>query len=166
MKRGGTKRRVLAIDPTPRGFGFVVCEGADRLVDWGLRDIREDKEQRTIEKLEDLLHVYRPSILVVEDTADPTSRRSPRIVATIQRICECARSKRVAVRAFAPSKVRACFVHAGAKTKHQIAGVICRRFPELAPYQPPQRRIWMSEDDRMAIFDAAAFAATFYSSCE
>ena len=137
-------------------------EGADQLVDWGLRDIREDKEQRTIEKLGDLLRLYRPSVLVLEDTDDPMSRRGPRIAQTLERICEFAAEKKVRVRALAPSKVRACFVPSGARTKHQIAGVICGGFPELAPYRPPRRRLWMSEDDRMAIFDAAALAATFF----
>jgi hypothetical protein len=37
--------------------------------------------------------------------------------------------------------------------------------PELAPYRPPRRKLWMSEDDRMAIFDAAALAATFFVWC-
>jgi Holliday junction resolvasome RuvABC endonuclease subunit len=166
MRKRGAKRRILAIDPTTRGFGFVVFEGADRLIDWGLRDIREDKARRTIEKLDDLLRLYRPSLLVVEDTEDPTSRRSPRIMQTIRSIVDFALEKRLRVRAFAPSKVRACFVRSGATTKHQIAGVISGRFPELAPYRPPRRKLWMSEDDRMAIFDAAALAATFFAWCE
>ena len=35
------------------------------------------------------------------------------------------------------------------------------RFPELTPYLPPERKPWISEDLRIAIFDAAAFALAF-----
>ncbi len=166
MRKRGSGQRVLAIDPTTRGFGFVILEGADRLVDWGLRDIRDDKEQQTIEKLDDLICLYKPSILVVEDIEDPTSRRSPRIEAIIRSLRDLAIEKALRVRSLAPSKVRACFARSGATTKHQIAGVICGRFPELRLYRPPRRQLWMSEDERMAIFDAASLAATFFAWCE
>jgi len=52
------------------------------------------------------------------------------------------------------------FAAQGATTKHAIAGVIVARFPELAPHRPRFRKPWMSEDERQAIFDAAAFALT------
>src|SRR5439155_13223774 len=50
------------------------------------------------------------------------------------------------------------FAAQGATTKHEVAGVIAGRFPELAPHRPKFRKPWMSEDERQAIFDAAAFA--------
>ena len=39
---------------------------------------------------------------------------------------------------------------------------VAERFPELARYPPPERKPWMSEDLKMAIFDAAAFALAFF----
>ena len=44
------------------------------------------------------------------------------------------------------------------RNKNEIARFIAARFPELARSLPPERKPWMSEDSRMAIFDAAAFA--------
>jgi len=32
--------RVLAIDPSTRGFGFAVLEGPSRLIDWGVKETR------------------------------------------------------------------------------------------------------------------------------
>jgi len=43
-------------------------------------------------------------------------------------------------------------------TKHGRARLVADRFPELEPFLPPVRKIWMHEDDRMSIFDAASFA--------
>ncbi len=43
-----------------------------------------------------------------------------------------------------------------------MARFIAAKFPELARYLPPERKPWMSEDLRTAIFDAAAFALAFF----
>ena len=58
--------------------------------------------------------------------------------------------------------IRQAFSETGAVTKHEIAQVLAKDFPELAPRLPPVRRIWMTEDCRMAIFDAASLALTFF----
>ena len=39
---------------------------------------------------------------------------------------------------------------------------IARDFPELEPRLPPVRKIWISEDARMNIFDAVALGMTFF----
>ncbi|HZR84211.1 MAG TPA: hypothetical protein VFD92_24145 [Candidatus Binatia bacterium] len=152
------RRRALAVDLNTRGFGFVVLEGNDRLVDWGLRDIRHNKERLTLEKIDELIRLYRPSVLVVEDVDDPTARRGPRIEALVRRVADVAAEKRLPVRRISAGKVRGLFASQGAVTKHDVAGVIVARFPELAPYRPPRRRLWMSEDQRQAVFDAVTLA--------
>jgi hypothetical protein len=60
---------------------------------------------------------------------------------------------------FSRAAVRACF---GLGTKRQIAEAIAREFPELGPRLPPVRKIWMSEDRRMGIFDAVSLAVSFF----
>lgn len=152
--------RVLAIDLNTRGFGFVVVEGPDHLIDWGLRDIRREKEQVTLEKVDELLRLYRPSLLVVEDIDDPSARRGPRIEKTVRQVTELATQRRLRVRTVSAAKVRGVFAQHAAQTKHEIANVTVARFPELAPYRPPTRRLWMSEDQRQAVFDALALALT------
>jgi hypothetical protein len=47
----------------------------------------------------------------------------------------------------------------GRGTKHALAEIIAKRFPEeLGSRLPPKRKPWMSEDSRMNIFDAVALA--------
>jgi hypothetical protein len=50
------------------------------------------------------------------------------------------------------------------KTKHDIALVLADRFPELRSWRPRRRKAWMSEDERMNIFDALALAESFLAS--
>jgi hypothetical protein len=62
------------------------------------------------------------------------------------------------VRKISQATVKRSFSPLGVQNKDQMARFIAARFPELARYIPPERKSWMSEDQRMAIFDAAAFA--------
>jgi hypothetical protein len=45
--------------------------------------------------------------------------------------------------------------------KAQMAQIVAAQFPELRSRLPPERKPWMTEDTRMATFDAAAFGLTF-----
>ncbi len=44
------------------------------------------------------------------------------------------------------------------KSKDAIARTIAQLMPEFEQHLPPVRKIWMSEDYRMGIFDAVAIA--------
>ena len=154
--------RVLAIDPTSRGFGFVVFEGPQRLIDWGVAHVRSAKHTRSLERIEALLDRYTPAVVVVEDNSSEASRRCARVRELLSGIIELASSKKVRCQRFSRRAVKGVFSECRAVTKDQIATVIAWRFPELAPRLPPARKPWMSEDERMSIFDATALSLTFF----
>jgi hypothetical protein len=67
-------RRILAVDPTTKGFGWVVVETCPlRAVDWGLSTCgrKADDRQRAVERLVGRL---RPSALVYERTDSHRTR--------------------------------------------------------------------------------------------
>lgn len=155
--------RVLAIDPTTRGFGFAVMEGPESLIDWGVKDAGSgNKNARCLELVSDLIEHYLPDTVVVEDFADEGSRRSHRVQELIGRIEQLAAKRKIKVSCFSRSQTRVAFSRLGASTKHQIATAIAAALPELAPRLPPYRHPWMPEDYRMAVFDAVALALTFF----
>ena len=47
---------------------------------------------------------------------------------------------------------------------YEVARAVADHLPELAPRLPPRRKPWMSQDERMSIFEAVAFGLTFYHS--
>jgi hypothetical protein len=149
--------RILAVDPFSRGFGFVVLEGPEKLVDWGLRDVRRDKDAVTIAKVRELIALYRPAVLATEDCSDPRSLRREHARQLIDEILNAGKAIHVRTHAVPVARVRAVFGATGATTKHAIAGILAARFPELARHRPPRRKPWMSEDERQAMFDALAF---------
>jgi len=139
-------RRVLAVDPAVRGLGFVVLEGPSKLVDWGVKEARSgDKNARCFRHVEELIAIYRPQAIVVEDYAGPGSRRCRRVERLIDAIARLSARKKLPVRRFSRAVVRRAF-----------------QFPELAPRLPPFRKPWMSEDYRMSIFDAAALGWSYF----
>jgi hypothetical protein len=154
--------RVLSIDPHPRGFGYAVFEGPARLVDWGTKDIREDKERIAIHKIEELVWVYQPTVIVVEDCGHRKSRRNPRVRRLTERILASAREFGAEGRTLPLAAVYRAFAGTGAGTKYGIATALVRAFPELMVRLPPKRKPWQSEDSRMSIFDAVALGLTYF----
>lgn len=157
--------RVFSIDPTSRGFGFAVLEGAATLIDWGTRDIGRADSSGALREIGALLEHYAPDVMVVEDTADRSSRRRTRVQGLIRAASQDAAERGVSVDRISRSQVLQLFEPAGAMTKNRIAEVIAGHFPELSPHVPPFRKPWMSEDVRMSIFDAVAFALVHYYRC-
>jgi Holliday junction resolvasome RuvABC endonuclease subunit len=165
MSRSYTKDvRVLAIDPSTRGFGFGVLEGPNRLIDWGVKETKKNKNARTLKLIEDLMDRYQPNVVVVEDYAGKGSRRCRRIQNLISDISKLALKRKIRVRSISRAKVKQAFSESGASNKYEIALDIAKRFPELAPRLPRFRKPWMSEDYRMSIFDAVALAAAYKTS--
>jgi len=156
------EKRILAIDPTTKGFGFAVMEGPERLIDWGVKGAKRSKKMRCLKLIMGLIDHYKPDVIVVEDYDGKDSRRCRRVQKLINRIQKLGLEKRIMTRSFSRSAVRKAFSPPGAFTKHQIATAIAQRLPELAPRLPPFRKPWMSEDYRMSIFDAVSFALTFF----
>jgi Holliday junction resolvasome RuvABC endonuclease subunit len=154
--------RVLSIDPHPRGFGYAVFEGPGRLVDWGTKDVRQDKERVALHKVEELVRWYRPTVIVVEDCAHRKSRRNPRVRQLTERILAAAREFGLEGRTLPVVTVYRTFAGTGAGNKYGIATALVRAFPELMVRLPHKRKPWQSEDSRMSIFGAVALGLTYF----
>ena len=150
-------RRVLAIDPNTRGFGYVVLEDPNTLIDWGVKSARSGKAT-VLSNLRDFIRQYRPYALVIEDADGKGSRRCKRVRRLLKTIRAMAKKSGVKTKAISLTKVKEVFAAFGARTKHEIAQVVAKQLPELASKLPPRRKPWMNEDYHMATFDAAALA--------
>jgi hypothetical protein len=157
--------RVLAIDPFSGGFGFVIFEGSQRLIDWGVKTARQDTNTRCIKLIANLTGRYEPDVIVIESLVGGM-RRSRRAKALIRRVGTSAAQRNIDVRAVFHPRLKEVFAESGAITKQQIALTIAKQFPELYYSLPSPRKIGACEDSRMSIFDAAALALFFYQSAQ
>ena len=94
--------------------------------------------------------------------ADDVSRRVERIHDLYEKLIQLAKDKCVTVVRYSLHKVKQYFAHVSAFTKHDIAVAIAKIIPAFSYQIPPERKIWMSEDIRQALYDAAALGLTFY----
>lgn len=159
----GTMIRVLAVYPASRGFGYAVLEGPAELVDWGVKEARDNKSRRCQHQIRDLIERYRPMVLLIENHSVASgSRRCDRVKQLLRAIAAWA-TESVEVRQISRHAVKRTFTAAGAFSKDEIAHLIARHLPELGFRLPPDRKPWMNEDPRMSIFDAVALALTYYA---
>lgn len=154
--------RIFAVDPTTKGFGYAVFETPFHLVDWGLAHVSGEKESGAIARFEELLDQYRPDIVILEDPRAPGSLRRPRVQKLLERLRETARERGIAVHLIPRLAVIECFSSPEKRaTKFSITEHLAETFPELAPKMPKRRKVWQSEDERIATFDALALAVTY-----
>jgi len=157
MNYDAPRLRVLAIDPTSKGFGFAVLEGTDRLIDWGVARVWAASEKEFVVRVDVLIERFRPAVVVVENIP-PTPRRlraTRRLAALSPHVLD----RKLHLRAVTRAELDRAFP---SSTKQKRAAAIADRFPELRSWLPPPRRPWMTEDERMHIFDAIAFGQAFF----
>ena len=155
---------VLAFYPSTRGVSFVLFQDPSIPLDWGIKEIRgKEKNARTLAVARKLLDRYSPDVLVLEATATKASRRRPRVRVLYGAIVRAAKAKHVEVHRYTKAEVHEHFARHAVRTKHDIAKVIAKEIPAYALRLPPVRKIWMNEDPRQSLFDAAALGLTHYS---
>src|ERR1700694_2350331 len=105
MTDQNNEKRVVAVDVHPRSFGFVVFEGPNHMLDWGVRSFRTGVNAVKIPagtKFLVLLDEFRPSAVVVTERLTRRTTKQTKMLATIERQ---ARSRRIPVRYISPSDV-------------------------------------------------------------
>jgi hypothetical protein len=159
--KGRTLRRVLALYPTTRGFGFALLDHERRTIDWGLVGVRgSDKNVGTMEAMARVIVRTDPTLIVTEDTRPKASKRHPRIGRLHAMLLAYAHQRRIPFRRYSRAQV---FRYFNVKTKWELACTLAHAIPQLQPRLPPKRKPWMSEDARQSLFDAAALGLLAFS---
>ena len=152
---------VLALYPSARGMAHIFFKAAHIPTNWSLKEIRGDEKNTVaIAVVTELLNRYAPEVLVIEETKEKKCKRSPRICALHNAIAKAAKAQGIPVVRYTKGAVRE---YLGVHTKYDTAHAVAKRIPALAPKLPPVRKIWMCEDHRQHLFDAAALALMHYA---
>jgi hypothetical protein len=154
---------VLAIYPQSRGFAFALFESWLSPVDWGIHEARGSrKNAQCLARINSLLELHMPDVVVLQNMSDHGTRRVPRIQELNRRIAELAHLRGIIVHKYSRAQALNHFTESGVATKQKIAEMIVKQVPALGLYVPPERKPWMSEDPRMGIFEAAALAWMYF----
>src|SRR5262245_10282064 len=116
---------VLAIYPQSRGFAFVLFEGWLAPVDWGIHEARgPNKNARCLSRVNSLLELHMPDVVILQDMSDDGARRAPRIQELNARIAELAELRGMIIRKYSRAEILEYFADLGASTKQKIAETI------------------------------------------
>ena len=145
--------RLLAIDLSAKGFGFVLLDARLGLLDWGFSPFRANDDDAFIDRVSVRIDRGRPTALVLENLSPNEGRET-----AIRRqglACRLAKERRIGICQVSQKVVQGIL---GPATKIEMARILAARFPELISRFPRARLRWTSEDERMNIFDALALA--------
>jgi hypothetical protein len=82
---------LLAVYPQSRGFAFALFESWLSPVDWGIHEVRGPrKNAQCLARINSLLELHMPDIIVLQDMSNHGTRRVPRIQELNRRIAELA----------------------------------------------------------------------------
>lgn len=163
MEQIQKKFKVLcAIYANANGFGFVYMENARKLIDFGVVRINPISNRKVMARIRQTLEYLRPSIVIVQDPEGKSSRTGNRVKQLIEWIIAYATEMNLTVVQYSRDQVKEVFEQFGATTKYMIAQVLLTEFKELQMKAPKERKLWMSEDRNMAIFDALALGVTWF----
>lgn len=161
MKKKQAPALVMGIALTSRGLGYAILEGPETPFDWGVMHRENmDFEERTIERIHKMVRAYHPEVLVMERL---TQRHGAALRRMSDKLLHRVASVGVIVIYYDRNDVRQAFAPLGAMTKPDIAKAVAIVLPALKHRLPPIRKLWMSEDARQLIFDAAALVLTYYA---
>jgi hypothetical protein len=161
--KGAHHDLVMSVFPYVRGIAYVVFEGPNSPVDWGICDPHGDgKKHRAIQIIAARIERYSPDILILRDRVGTRRGRNWRHAALVEALETLAHRKGISIARYSRDEVRQSFGSLGSPTRYAIAQAIAKLVPIFETYVPPIRKIWKAEDRRMGMFDAAALALTFY----
>jgi hypothetical protein len=145
--------------PHSSGFGFVVMEEPQFLVDWRVtRGPAAGKNPWALRQADRLMDQYRPDAIVLEEWHARGFRRCARIRQLLRAFARHAVARSIEVRTATAAECRAAFAGKQRITNHELAALVAQEYPELSRHLPPVRKLWMSEDRRISLFWAAALA--------
>lgn len=153
---------VLGFKPTSHGFGWIAFSSPLAIHDWGLSDMRNERNAGCLRKLDKLLDRLEPHTVVLEAFEPNAAKRSTRVVRLCRAVAALARDRGIEVAVLEKKDVRACFANVGAKSRQEIAEAVARSFGLLRDRLPVPRKPWQGPHRRMAVFDAAAVVLTHY----
>ena len=148
---------ILAINPCARGMGFAVLEGHDKLLDWGVKSGKGDKNTVAIANAKKLINCKKPEVIVLQDMAN--AKRHPRIKRLNTKIAALAKANKIEVALVSDEQLKMNLFATAKGNRHKIAETVANRFPdELGFSLPPKRKLWKTEDSRIEFFYAVALA--------
>lgn len=156
-----TDELVLGLHLIAHGFGWILFEGPNAPLDWGVVEKKNgDKNAHCLFAIERIIERYHPAVIAHEEyAARPGNERVMRLCRSIDSL---AVGRNIAVCTLSRSQILALFARFGVKTRHEVATAIATHLEAIRSRLPGKRALWESEKSGIALFSAAAAALAYY----
>lgn len=154
---------VLGLHPMRDGFAWIIYDGPFNPWAWRMVWVDAADNAVILSKATRVLDVFKPRTMVLEAFEPSVSARSARMTELGRDLVALAYKRDIEVIVLGRSDVQDCFSPFGATTRHEIAAAVARHTPSLEALLPTKRRIWETENLRMALFSAAALVVAHFS---
>lgn len=151
---------VLCIYPNVRGFGYAIFPEQDVLKDYGVAVIRLRDENAYLDRIDQMVKVYNPSVLLIPTPDGKYNRKRERIRALLEKIKSYAKKNDLIIKSYSREQIRGVFEVFDVYSKVQIAQKICSWFPELLNRCPEKREMYKTENFHQGLFDAISLVIT------
>jgi len=152
----------MGFHPTPKGFAWIVYEGAATALDWGMAYSRGEVHQACLRHMQTVLERHRPETLVLEQFDGPGVRRRSASRELCQATIRLAGTLGVTVRVHSRHDVRLTLGGSPWTSLQKLAEAVVEHTPALRPRLPRERKAWDSPDRRTGLFCAAAVVLTHF----
>jgi hypothetical protein len=158
----GKDHRVLVVDVRPHRIGFAVIETPVRLLDFGIT--RAKSPDAGLRRVTALIRRFGPAIVVLRKLDRRSTRSQPLTRSLLRLISRQPGYSSIHVAVVGDRQVKTSLGGDQILTKHQVASLLAREFPELAWKLPQPRKAWQPESWNMLIFDSVALGASYLAS--
>lgn len=141
----------------------MLFESPQSPLDWGIKETTGKAFGESLENARNLMLRYRPDVLVIEDLTETGVRRGVPVRRFYRGAVHVAESLGISVERITRTDIKNAYAHVGARNKHEIATATATEIEAFRSLLPTKRKEWVTEDRRMALFDAASRGLTFYA---
>ncbi len=111
----GARELILALQPCSRGLAYILFEGPQSPVAWGMKDLRGRKKlSLSFEATSQLITNYEPEVLIIEDVLMSKDRQLNRRKRLQRMITSYTEGRGLDVYAYTRANIRSCFADSGA----------------------------------------------------
>lgn len=148
--------RVLALEIRARKVGYVVFEGPETMLDWGVMH-KTNSHSAFERKLAARWGLLQPHAILIRRADAERSR------AAVQTVRTLSRKQGVPLHFISAKNLSVHFGLNVRMNKYERAKIVADRFPELSWHLPRARKPWQSEPLKIMIFDAAALGIAYFA---
>ncbi len=155
------KELMVVLYPNGFGMGYVVCEGAKELINYGVARIRPLTKDKHVQRLIHFLKQYQPTLIILRNyhQSNTMSKRIKRIITSFEVV---ARKHQLPIYTYSRDDIKEVFKQFGKSDKYGISKTISSWYPELQHRMPNLRKYPNAEHYQMGVFDAFALMLTHH----